>query len=291
MTAEALVDGDTRLSFAELGPRSAGSPGPPWPRASSPGTGWPSGPRTWPSGCRRPGPARGRGRPGPAEHPLQGRRGRLRRPQCSGAQALFTVRGFLGIDYPALLEDEDVGRPERIVLLRDDGRSTSGRRPTRSPSSAGRSSAGARTLSRRADTWSAADDGRQWARWRSAARRPLRHHLHLGDDRPPQGGGDHPRPDPADLRRPGLGGRPDRGRPLPGGEPLLPHLRLQGRASWPASWPGPPSSPSPSSTSTGCWSASRRERITVLPGPPTLYQSLLAHPAGPTTTSPRSGWP
>ena len=36
------------------------------------------------------------------------------------------------------------------------------------------------------------------------AGRPLRHHLHLGDDRPAQGGHDHPRPDPADLRHLGL---------------------------------------------------------------------------------------
>ncbi len=38
----------------------------------------------------------------------------------SRAKVLFSVRGFLGIDYPALLEDEDVPALERIVLLRDD---------------------------------------------------------------------------------------------------------------------------------------------------------------------------
>jgi acyl-CoA synthetase (AMP-forming)/AMP-acid ligase II len=43
----------------------------------------------------------------------------------SGARALFTVRGFLGTDYPAMLEDEDVPDLERIVLLRDDGGPTS----------------------------------------------------------------------------------------------------------------------------------------------------------------------
>ena len=42
----------------------------------------------------------------------------------SGAKALFTVRGFLGIDYPALLEEEDVPDLERIVLLRDDDEGT-----------------------------------------------------------------------------------------------------------------------------------------------------------------------
>ena len=39
--------------------------------------------------------------------------------RASRARALFTVRGFLGIDYPAMLEDEDVPDLERIVLLDD----------------------------------------------------------------------------------------------------------------------------------------------------------------------------
>lgn len=38
----------------------------------------------------------------------------------SRTKALFSVRGFLGIDYPALLEGEDVPTLERIVLMRDD---------------------------------------------------------------------------------------------------------------------------------------------------------------------------
>ncbi len=43
----------------------------------------------------------------------------------SRARALFTVRGFLGIDYPAMLEGENVPDLERIVLLRDDEGTTS----------------------------------------------------------------------------------------------------------------------------------------------------------------------
>jgi acyl-CoA synthetase (AMP-forming)/AMP-acid ligase II len=39
----------------------------------------------------------------------------------SGARALFTVRGFLDTDYPAMLEGEDVPDLERIVLLGDLG--------------------------------------------------------------------------------------------------------------------------------------------------------------------------
>jgi acyl-CoA synthetase (AMP-forming)/AMP-acid ligase II len=41
--------------------------------------------------------------------------------RASGARALFTVRGFLGLDYPVMLEGEDLPALERIVLLRDDG--------------------------------------------------------------------------------------------------------------------------------------------------------------------------
>jgi acyl-CoA synthetase (AMP-forming)/AMP-acid ligase II len=39
----------------------------------------------------------------------------------SGAKLLVTIRGFLGFDYPAMLGDEDVAPLAQIVLLRDDG--------------------------------------------------------------------------------------------------------------------------------------------------------------------------
>ena len=41
--------------------------------------------------------------------------------RSSGAQLLVTVRGFLGVDYPALLDAEDVGPLSTIVSLRDEG--------------------------------------------------------------------------------------------------------------------------------------------------------------------------
>ena len=44
----------------------------------------------------------------------------------AGASALVTVRGFLGVDYPAMLAGQDTGDLARIILLRDehdDGRS------------------------------------------------------------------------------------------------------------------------------------------------------------------------
>ena len=42
----------------------------------------------------------------------------------SGARALFTVRTFLGVDYPAMLEDENVPTLERVVLLHDNDTGT-----------------------------------------------------------------------------------------------------------------------------------------------------------------------
>jgi acyl-CoA synthetase (AMP-forming)/AMP-acid ligase II len=41
--------------------------------------------------------------------------------RSSGATTLVTVRGFLGVDYPTLLRHEDVGALRRTVLLRDEG--------------------------------------------------------------------------------------------------------------------------------------------------------------------------
>jgi acyl-CoA synthetase (AMP-forming)/AMP-acid ligase II len=38
----------------------------------------------------------------------------------SGAQLLVTVRGFLGFDYPAMLADEDVAPLTQIILIRDE---------------------------------------------------------------------------------------------------------------------------------------------------------------------------
>jgi HIP---CoA ligase len=40
--------------------------------------------------------------------------------RSSAATTLVTVRGFLGFDYPAMLEGEDLGDLQRIVLLRDE---------------------------------------------------------------------------------------------------------------------------------------------------------------------------
>ena len=62
--------------------------------------------------------------------------------RASGATTLVTVRGFLGLDYPALLRGEDTGALERIVLLRDEsegeGRARARARKAARPRSPGR---------------------------------------------------------------------------------------------------------------------------------------------------------
>jgi acyl-CoA synthetase (AMP-forming)/AMP-acid ligase II len=46
--------------------------------------------------------------------------------RASGATTLVTVRGFLGVDYPALLHGEDAGALTRTVLLHDEGSTGAG---------------------------------------------------------------------------------------------------------------------------------------------------------------------
>jgi acyl-CoA synthetase (AMP-forming)/AMP-acid ligase II len=46
--------------------------------------------------------------------------------RASGATTLVTVRGFLGLDFPSLLHGEDTGDLSRIVLVRDEGEGAGG---------------------------------------------------------------------------------------------------------------------------------------------------------------------
>ena len=152
----------------------------------------------------------------------------------SRARALFTVRGFLGIDYPAMLEDEDVpasgahrpaprrrGHHERG----DDHRRGPHLRVARIPGRCRRRGGVRRGRRRR----SGRRAGRAGPLGERDRRRPLRRHLHVGHDGSAQGRHDHPRPDTAHLRHLGLDRRTGRGRPLSRRQPVLPHLRLQGR--------------------------------------------------------------
>jgi len=57
--------------------------------------------------------------------------------RASGATTLVTVRGFLGVDYPALLQGEDTGALARLVLLRDEDGGAGGRGTTAAATAAG----------------------------------------------------------------------------------------------------------------------------------------------------------
>ena len=90
-------------------------------------------------------------------------------------------------------------------------------------------------------------------RRRGRRRRRRRHPLHLRHHRPAQGRDERA---PAEhRRRAGLGRarRRERRRPLPGGQPVLPLLRLQDRHHRRACSPAPPSTRSRRSTSTRRW--------------------------------------
>ncbi|MGA2520983.1 MAG: FadD3 family acyl-CoA ligase [Acidimicrobiales bacterium] len=119
--AEAIVDGSVRLSFAQLEEEAIAATAAAMAAGIHPGDRvalWAPNVAEWVVA------ALGLTGAGAALVPLNTR---FKGPEAayvlrrSGARALFTVRGFLGTDYPALLEGEDVPDLERIVLLRDDG--------------------------------------------------------------------------------------------------------------------------------------------------------------------------
>ncbi len=123
--AEAVVDGEVRLSFAQLERDALAVTGAAIATGVHPGDRvaiWAPNMAEWIVA------ALGLVGAGAALVPLNTR---FKGPEAayvltrSRARALFTVRGFLGIDYPAMLEDEDVPHLERIVLLRDDEGTTS----------------------------------------------------------------------------------------------------------------------------------------------------------------------
>jgi acyl-CoA synthetase (AMP-forming)/AMP-acid ligase II len=123
--AEAVADGDVRLSFTQLERQALGVTGAAMAAGIHPGDRvamWAPNMAEWIVA------ALGLVGAGAALVPLNTR---FKGPEAayvltrSRARALFTVRGFLGIDYPDLLDGEDVPHLERIVLLRDDEGTTS----------------------------------------------------------------------------------------------------------------------------------------------------------------------
>ncbi len=143
----------------------------------------------------------------------------------SRARVLVTVTDFLGTDYVAMLARVRY-RPPGSGHDRDRQRCRDGRNRVLGGLH------GPRRFGRRF--------GRRPPVGGRRRRRPLRHPLHLGNDRCTQGGGPEPR-----THRPGghrLGGddRPDRGGPLPHGQSVLPHVRTEGRHPGRRSPPEPP---------------------------------------------------
>jgi len=118
--AEALVDGDLRLSFSELEAEALRVTAAAMSAGISPGDRvaiWAPNMAEWVLA------ALGLLGAGAILVPLNTR---FKGPEAadvlkrSGAKALFTVRGFLGLDYPAMLEEQDLPELVRIILLRDD---------------------------------------------------------------------------------------------------------------------------------------------------------------------------
>ena len=132
----------------------------------------------------------------------------------SDARALVTVTDFLGTDYVAMLRATGVELPGLATVVVAAGPTPDGtedwddvHRP-RHRRGAGR--------------------GRT-ARRRRRPRRPVRHPLHLRHHRRAQGRRADPRAHAAGGHRLGGHDRSHRRRPLPDGEPVLPHVRSEGR--------------------------------------------------------------
>ncbi len=184
---EGIVDGDVRLSFAELATEvDRGGPGDDRVGRRARATGSRSGRRTSGSGrSPRSAVTRSGGDRDPAEHPVQGRRGGLRDRRRAAPTRLFTVTDFLDTNYVDLL----AGAPG---LRRRSRRSSCCAARARRVRRVGRV-----PRPRRRDR---RGDGRR-ARRRGAARRPVRHPLHVGHDRAAEGRDAHPLGERPRVRR------------------------------------------------------------------------------------------
>ena len=157
----------------------------------------------------------------------------------SGARVLVTVTDFLGTDYVAMLDATGVELP----VARRRSWSRTARRPRhrvlgRVPRAGDRTDARAEVDRRAAAV--GPDD-------------PSDILFTSGHHRRAEGRRADPRPHAAGGHRLGGDDRPHRRRPLPDGQPVLPHVRAQGGHPGLASPPARRCSPSRSSTSTARW--------------------------------------
>ena len=134
----------------------------------------------------------------------------------SRARVLVTATDFLGTDYVAMLAGSGVELPNLETIVVASG-----------PAREGTTSWSDFLARANAET---ACRGRPAARG-GQLRRPVRHPLHLRHHRRSQGRRDDPRPHAVRGHRLGRDDRHHRRRPLPDGQPVLPHVRPEGRHS------------------------------------------------------------
>ena len=213
---EAVVEGRTRISYAELGDRVERAAAACIASGVEPGDRvavWAPNTLDWIVSALGRGHG-GRG-PGPAQHPLQGHGGGVHpaaQPRAAALRHRHVPRARRTWRRCAAAEVPNCPHLEQVVVLAD--AAPEDYRTWKDFLAGGR-----------ADV---AGGGTRHGRPRSRPVLALGHHLHLGHHGPPQGRRDHPRPDAARLRDLERTGRPARGRPLSDREPVLPHLRLQG---------------------------------------------------------------
>ncbi|HXZ62633.1 MAG TPA: AMP-binding protein [Acidimicrobiales bacterium] len=202
--------------------------------------------------------------------------------RAAGATTLLTVRGFLGVDYPAMLAGEDIGALARVVVLRqetgDTAKPGSGQDGPAVPAvglgaflEAGEAVEPAATVARAAEVQP--EDTSDLIFTSGTTGHPKGAATTHGQT----------------LRTFGtwssiVG--------LAAGDRYLvvnPFFHTFGYKAGILAclMAGATVVPEPVFEATAVMDRIAAERITVLPGPPTLYQSLLADPGGPSTTSPR----
>ena len=260
--AEAVVDGDVRLTFRELADAAADAG--PRLRGRRRRAGRPRGHLVAQrvGVDRRPArPAVGRRRGRADQHPLQGRRGGLHPPGQPGAPARHRQR----LPRQRLRRHARGPRPARTSRAPWCCAAT----PRRAPCAwADFVAAGSVDRRRR----------RRRPRRGPRRRRPVRHPVHVGHHREPEGRRRHPRPDAARLRRLGRHRRASARTTATSWSTRSSTPSATRPASSPASRSAPRSCPQAVFDIPMAMANVAEHAITALPGPPAIYQTFLNHP-------------